>query len=69
MDRCAKALSFVSESGTDSRELGLNPAKLGWIDNRKQERSNPPLPRSIEQLCFQCFSKTTPENEVATEKS
>ena len=36
-----------------ARELGLNPAKLGKIDNHKQEPWKLPLPRvaSIEERC------------------
>ena len=43
-----------------ARELGLNPAKLGKIDNHRQEPWRLPLPRFIEQLYFERFGKTTP---------
>jgi hypothetical protein len=42
----------------------LNPAKLGKIDNHKQERWKLPLPGFIEQLYFERFGKTTPDNVV-----
>ena len=38
-----------------ARELGLNPAKLGKIDNHKQEPWKLPLPQFIEQLYFRAF--------------
>ena len=43
-----------------ARELGLNPARLGKIDNHKQEPWKLPLPQFIEQLYFERFGKTTP---------
>ena len=48
-----------------ARELGLNPEKLGKIDNHKQEPWKLPLPRFIEQLYFERFGKTTPDNVVS----
>ncbi|HEY6303401.1 MAG TPA: hypothetical protein VIX14_10075 [Terriglobales bacterium] len=45
-----------------ARELGLNPAKLGKIDNHKQEPWKLPLPQFIEQLYFERFGRTTPDN-------
>src|SRR5260370_12294085 len=43
-----------------ARELGMNPAKLGNIDNHKQQPSKLPLPHSIEELYFKGFRKTSP---------
>jgi hypothetical protein len=51
-----------------ARELGLNPAKLGKIDNHKQEPWKLPLPRFIEQLYFERFGKTTPDNVASIEE-
>jgi hypothetical protein len=51
-----------------ARELGLNPAKLGRIDNHKQEPWKLPLPRFIEQLYFERFGKTTPDNVASIEE-
>ncbi len=45
-----------------ARELGMNPAKLGKIDNHKQERWKLPLPQFIEELYFKRFGRTTPLN-------
>src|SRR2546425_9510281 len=43
-----------------ARELGMNPAKLGKIDNHKQEPWKAPLPQFIEQLYFKRFGRTAP---------
>src|ERR1022692_4365026 len=51
-----------------ARELGLNPAKLGKIDNHKQEPWKLPLPRFIEQLYFERLGKTTPDNVASVEE-
>ena len=50
-----------------ARELGLNPVKLGKIDNHKQEPWKLPLPQFIEQLYFERFGKTTPDDVVSIE--
>jgi hypothetical protein len=42
------------------RELGLNPDKLGKIDNHKQETWKSPLPQFIEEIYFKRFKKTAP---------
>lgn len=44
-----------------ARELGLNPNKLGKIDNHKQEPWKTPLPQFIEEIYFKRFKKDTPE--------
>ena len=38
-----------------ARELGMNPAKLGKIDNHKQQPWKLPLPQFIEELYFERF--------------
>ena len=43
------------------RELGLNPDKLGKIDNHKQETWKAPLPQFIEKIYFKRFKKEAPE--------
>jgi hypothetical protein len=43
-----------------ARELGLNPDKLGKIDNHKPETWNAPLPQFIEEIYFKRFKKTAP---------
>ena len=42
------------------RELGLNPDKLGKIDNHKQEIWKSSLPQFIEEIYFKRFKKTEP---------
>jgi len=44
-----------------ARELGLNPDKLGKIDNHKQETWKAPLPQFIEEIYFKRFKKEEPE--------
>jgi hypothetical protein len=44
-----------------ARELGMNPRKLGKIDNHKQEPWKAPLPVFIEDCYFQRFGKRRPD--------
>ena len=44
-----------------ARELGLNPDKLGKIDNHKQEPWKAPLPQFIEHIYFKRFKREEPE--------
>jgi len=44
-----------------ARELGLNPDKLGKIDNHKQETWKDPLPVFIERIYFKRFKKESPD--------
>lgn len=44
-----------------ARELGLNPDKLGKIDNHKQETWKAPLPQFIESIYFKRFKREEPE--------
>jgi hypothetical protein len=44
-----------------ARELGMNPAKLGGIDNHRQEPWKLPLPEFIEHLYEKRFGKTRPD--------
>ena len=56
-------------------ELGLNPDKLGKIDNHKQETWKTPLPQFIEEIYFKRFKKTAPDvvksvrEQIADEKA
>jgi len=43
-----------------ARELGLNPDKLGKIDNHKQETWKAPLPQFIEEIYFKRFKREGP---------
>ena len=40
-----------------ARELGLNPDKLGKIDNHKQETWKVPLPQFIEDIYIKRFKR------------
>lgn len=44
-----------------SRELGMNPDKLGKTDNYKQEAWKAPLPQFIEEIYFKRFKREEPE--------
>lgn len=44
-----------------ARELGLNPDKLGKIDNHKQEPWKAPLPQFIKHIYFKRFKREEPE--------
>jgi hypothetical protein len=50
-----------------ARELGMNPAKLGKLDNHEQEPWKLPLPQFIEELYVQRFGKTAPDTVMAIE--
>ncbi|GAB6122486.1 hypothetical protein FACS1894181_03630 [Bacteroidia bacterium] len=43
-----------------ARELGLNPDKLGKIDNHKQETWKTPLPQFIEDIYYKRFKREEP---------
>ena len=43
-----------------ARELGLNPDKLGKIDNHKQETWKVPLPQFIEDIYIKRFKREEP---------
>lgn len=51
-----------------ARELGLNPKKLGRIDNHEQQSWKEPLPQYIETLYRKRFHKAMPENVVSIEQ-
>ena len=51
-----------------ARELGLNPKKLGKIDNHRQEPWKAPLPEFIESLYFKRFGKPRPDEVVSIEE-
>ncbi len=44
-----------------ARELGMNPRKLGKIDNHDQEPWKAPLPIFIETIYFKRFGKEKPD--------
>ena len=51
-----------------ARELGMNPKKLGKLDNHQQESWKLPLPAFIERLYFKRFAKPCPEVVVSIEE-
>jgi hypothetical protein len=44
-----------------ARELGLNPTKLGKLDNHQQEPWKAPLPQLIEDLYVKRFGRERPD--------
>lgn len=50
-----------------ARELGMNPKKLGKLDNHRQERWKSPLPQFIEDLYERRFGKLAPDVVVSIE--
>lgn len=51
-----------------ARELGMNPAKLGALDNHRQEPWKAPLPEFIEHLYEKHFGKTRPDVVMTIEE-
>jgi hypothetical protein len=51
-----------------ARELGLNPKKLGKIDNHRQEPWKAPLPEFIEHLYSKRFGKERPDTVLSIEE-
>lgn len=51
-----------------ARELGMNPRKLGKLDNHKQEPWKLPLPLFIEELYRKRFGKDRPDEVVSIEE-
>ena len=51
-----------------ARELGLNPRKLGSIDNHRQEPWKRPLPEFIEELYRKRFGRAQPDDVVPVEE-
>ena len=50
------------------RELGLNPKKLGKMDNHDQEPWKVPLTEYIESLYFERFGKERPGSVLSVEE-
>jgi hypothetical protein len=51
-----------------ARALGMNPKKLGKIDNHKQEPWKLPLPQFIEKLYYKRFGKKRPHLALPIEQ-
>ena len=51
-----------------ARELGMNPKKLGKLDNHDQEPWKAPLPQFIEHLYLKKFGRERPEVVMSVEE-
>ncbi len=51
-----------------ARELGINPKKLGKLDNHDQEPWKMPLRQYIEHLYFKRFGKERPDMVLSIEE-
>jgi hypothetical protein len=51
-----------------ARELGMNPRKLGKLDNHHQEPWKAPLPIFIEQLYLRRFGRERPDVVMSIEE-
>jgi hypothetical protein len=51
-----------------ARELGMNPKKLGGLDNHDQEPWKMPLRQYIEHLYFKRFRKKSPDKVLSIEE-
>ena len=51
-----------------ARELGMNPRKLGGLDNAGQERWKAPLPAFIESLYAERFGEWLPDATASIEE-
>jgi hypothetical protein len=51
-----------------ARELGINPKRMGSIDNHRQEPWKAPLPQFIEDLYLKRFGRDRPEVVVTVEQ-
>jgi len=51
-----------------ARELGMNPTKLGSLDNHRQQPWKQPLPQFIESLYEKRFGRARPEVVVSLEE-
>ena len=51
-----------------ARELGMNPMKLGKLDNHEQEPWKMPLREYIEHLYLKRFGKPSPDNVASIEE-
>jgi hypothetical protein len=51
-----------------ARELGMNPRKLGKLNNHRQELWKAPLPQFIEHMYFRSFGRERPEAVMSIEE-
>jgi hypothetical protein len=65
----ARARHHLTEAQVQmARELGMDPARLGRIDNADQERAKRPLPEFIEDAYRKRFGRITPERGASGEQ-
>jgi len=65
----ARKHHFLSHAHVQmARELGMNPKKLGKLDNHSQEPWKAPLPQFIEHLYFKRFGRERPEVVLSVEE-
>jgi hypothetical protein len=65
----ARKLRHLSHAHVQmARELGMSPAKLGEIDNHRQQPWKAPLPIFIEDLYFKRFGKERPDVVLSIEE-
>lgn len=64
----ARRLHHLSHAHVQmARELGMNPKKLGKLDNHDQEPWKAPLPQFIEHVYFKRFGRERPEVVMSVE--
>jgi phage terminase small subunit len=51
-----------------ARELGMNPKKLGGLNNHRQEPWKAPLPEFIAELYLRRFGRSQPETPMSIEE-
>ncbi len=65
----ARKCHHLSDSQVQmARELGMNPKKLGKLDNHEQESWKMPLRQYIEHLYLRRFGKSSPDNITSVEE-
>jgi len=59
-----KRHGLTDEQVQMARELGMNPKKLGKLDNHQREPWKAPLPQFIEELYRKRFKRLHPDHVV-----
>ena len=67
IDAC-KRHRFSHAQAQMARELGMNPSKLGKLDNHDQEPWKMPLRQHIEHLYFKRFGRERPDVVLSVEQ-
>jgi hypothetical protein len=63
-----KRVHLSHAHGQVTRELGMNPKKLGKLDNHRQDPWKAPLPEFIERLYLKRFGRERPEVVMSVEE-